>query len=150
VVDEADAPDAPAPITTTPDEPEDEASRKLHGHPAKEQLLPFARAALEIVGMCPEVYTLEAWLQRGFTLPRVVYGLRGARQAAVGAYAAPGKVILSAGRWMQNARPEEYREAPHEARIGPNAAQPIPTPPTDARRPLTPEETASAFAEILG
>lgn len=127
---------------------DDEAAKKLQGHPAKDQLLPFARAALEIVGMCPEVYTLEAWLMRGFTLPRVVYGLRGARQAAVGVYAAPGKVILSAGRWMQNARPEEYREPAQAARSGPEAAQPISTPQLEARKPLTPEETAEMLKEL--
>lgn len=151
VVGAAVAPADPATIaTSTHDEPHDEAAKKLQGHPAKDQLLPFARAALEIAGVVPEVYTLESWLMRGFTLPRVVYGLRGARQAAVGVHINPGKIILSAGRWMQNARPEEWQERPQEARKGAETGQPISTPPEVARKPLTPEETAAMLAEVLG
>ena len=129
---------------------QDAVQTKIQGHPAHDAILPIARVAFQVLGVCPEVYTLESWFQQRYSLPRIEYGLKQAKQSAFGQFMPMGKIIISAGRWMQNARPEEYREPAQAARSGPETAQPISTPPSEARRPLTPEETAEAFRELLG
>lgn len=137
------------PAAAAPEPTVDDVQRKLQGHPAHDALLPIARAAVSILGVCPEVYTLESWLQSGYSLPRIEYGLRQAKQSAAGQWMPMGKIIISAGRWMQRAAPEEYQKRPQQAAGGARTVQPISTPPSDTRKPLTPEETAAALAEVL-
>jgi hypothetical protein len=141
------APPSP-PAPTVAEAAQDAVQTKIQGHPAHDAILPIARVAFQVLGVCPEVYTLESWFQQRYSLPRIEYGLKQAKQAAFGQFMPMGKIIISAGRWMQNARPEEYREPAQAARSGPEAAQPISTPQLEARKPLTPEETAEMLKEL--
>lgn len=150
--------ETPEPVTAiaTPSPPaaaalepaKDDVQRKLEGHPAHDSLLPIARAAVSILGVCPEVYTLESWFQQRYSLPRIEYGLKQAKQSAFGQFMPMGKIIISAGRWMRNAQPAEYQQGPQAPVKGPETAQPISTPPSEVRKPLTPEETAEMFKEL--
>jgi len=137
------------PAPTVAEATKDDVQTKIDGHPAYDAILPIARAAFSILGACPEVYTLESWLQAGYSLPRIEYGLRQAKQSAAGQFMPMGKIVISAGRWMQRATPEEYQKRPQQAAGGAKMVQPISTPPSDTRKPLTPEETAAALAEVL-
>lgn len=140
---------APPPSTAAAPEPAtDDVQRKFEGHPAHEALLPIARAAVSILGACPEVYTLESWLQSGYSLPRIEYGLRQAKQSAAGQWMPMGKIIISAGRWMQRAAPEEYQKRPQQAAGGAIQVQSISIPHEPERRPLTAEETAEMLKEL--
>lgn len=140
---------APSPPTAAAPEPTvDDVQRKLKGHPAHDALLPIARAAVSILDVCPEVYTLEAWLQSGYSLPRIEYGLQQAKQSAAGQWMPMGKIIISAGRWMQRAAPEEYQKRPQQAAGGAFQVQSISTPQEPERRPLTAAETAEMLKEL--
>lgn len=139
-------PSPPAP--TVAEATQDEVQTKIQGHPAHDALLPIARVAFQVLGVCPEVYTLESWFQQRYSLPRIEYGLKQAKQAAMGQWVPVGKVIISAGRWMQNARPEEYQQGPQSPAQGPETARPVSAPQLETRKPLTPEETAEMLKEL--
>lgn len=135
---------ATAPILAT-----DAIGEKLAGHPGKEALTPFAEVAVSVLGVCPEVYTLESWLMARYSVDRVEYGLRQAKQAALGQFMPLGKIIISAGRWMQRAQPEEYRKRPQAAHGGAETVQPIPAPQSAAKPPITAAEADAMLAEVL-
>ena len=141
------APPSP-PAPTVAEATQDDVQTKIHGHPAHDALLPIARVAFQVLGVCPEVYTLESWFQQRYSLPRIEYGLKQAKQAAFGQFMPMGKIIISAGRWMQNARPEEYQQGPQAPAQGPETARPVSAPQLEARKPLTPEETAEILKEL--
>lgn len=126
----------------------DAIGEKLAGHPGKEALTPFAEVAVSVLGVCPEVYTLESWLMARYSVDRVEYGLRQAKQAALGQFMPLGKIIISAGRWMQRAQPEEYRKRPQAAHGGAETVQPIPAQ-SAAKPPITAAEADAMLAEVL-
>ena len=137
-----------SPAPTVAEATQDDVQTKIQGHPARDALLPIARAAVSILGVCPEVYTLESWLQSGYSLSRIEYGLRQAKQAATGQWMPMGKVIISAGRWMQRADPQEYEKRPQQAAGGARTSQAVSVPQQPSKPALTPEETAAMFAEV--
>lgn len=139
----------PSPLAPTVAEAtQDAVQTKIQGHPAHDALLPIARVAFQVLGVCPEVYTLESWLQAGYSLARIEYGLRQAKQAATGQWMPMGKVIISAGRWMQRADPQEYEKRPQQAAGGARTLQAVSAPQQPSKPSLTPEETAAMLAEV--
>lgn len=141
---ETPVPSRPAPNTAGADL----AVEKLAGHSGHEVLLPIARVAVSVLGVCPEVYTLEQWAQARYSLARIEYGLRQAKQSAAGQFMPLGKIIISAGRWMQRAEPEEYQKRPQQAAGDTFQVQSISTPQEPVRRPLTAAETAEMLKEL--
>lgn len=137
-----------SPALTVAEATQDDVQTKIQGHPARDALLPLARVAFQVLGVCPEVYTLESWFQQRYTLPRIEYGLKQAKQSAFGQFMPMGKVIISAGRWMRNAQPEEYQQGSQASAQGPETARPVSAPQLESRKPLTPEETAEMFKEL--
>jgi len=141
------APPSP-PAPTVAEATRDDVQTKIQGHPAHDALLPIARVAFQVLGVCPEVYTLEAWLQSGYSISRIEYGLRQAKQAAAGQWMPMGKVIISAGRWMQRADPQEYEKRPQQAAGGARASQAASAPQLPSKPSITPEEAAEMLREL--
>jgi len=141
------APPSPS-APTVAEATQDDVQTKIHGHPAHDALLPIARVAFQVLGVCPEVYTLESWLQAGYSLARIEYGLRQAKQAATGQWMPMGKVIISAGRWMQRADPQEYEKRPQQAAGGARTSQAASAPQLPSKPSITPEEAAEMLREL--
>lgn len=130
-----ETPPAPAPTRRKLSPVED----VIRGHPLADTLRPYVEACLAIVGTVPDVFTVESWHARGYSLARVRFGLGQARQV-MGQNVPVGRVIVSAGNWMSRAERHEY------AHLEP---KPVETPPSEPpRREMTPEERAAAIAKL--
>ena len=130
-----EAPPTPAPIRRKLNPVED----IIRGHPLADTLRPYVEACLAIVGTVPDVFTVESWHARGYSLARVRFGLGQARQV-MGPNVPVGRVIVSAGNWMLRAEKHEY------AHLEPKPAE---APPAETpRREMTPEERAAAIAKL--
>jgi len=130
-----EAPPTPAPIRRKLSPVED----IIRGHPLADTLRPYVEACLAIVGTVPDVFTVESWHARGYSLARVRFGLGQARQV-MGPNVPVGRVIVSAGNWMSRAERHEY------AHLEPKPAETAPSRPTQVE--MTAEERSAALARL--
>lgn len=130
-----ETPPAPAPTRRKLSPVED----VIRGHPLADTLRPYVEACLAIVGTVPDVFTVESWHARGYSLARVRFGLGQARQV-MGQNVPVGRVIVSAGNWMSRAERHEY------AHLEPKPAETAPSRPPQVE--MTAEERAAALARL--
>lgn len=147
------APKLPPPGDTTI---RDRADELVRGSPAADRLRPLAEVAIEVTGYDVGIHTLAQWLGGGYTVERVRAGCAFAMQEYAGQCVPEGKVLNTATRWMQRARPDEYEahkprseSAPVrlEHRVHPRLVEPVQTPEQNARTRQLLEEASKLFDE---